>query len=144
MNKTVQTTGLSAALLIAVLGCGSSTSNPFGQLDGAQNAAISDACQCFTALEYSNESECEAALEVSYTTTERACIEDVYRTYNAELAPNSACRLTALDAGVDCFSEVSDCNATAVQACIGAIGDAFAECPEIPQAVQDAIEACSP
>ncbi|MCA9534535.1 MAG: hypothetical protein KC593_12680 [Myxococcales bacterium] len=144
MNKTVRTTGLSAALLLALLGCGSSTSNPFGQLDGAQNAAISDACQCFTALEYSNAAECEAALEDSYTATERACLEEVYRTYNAELAPNTACRLAALDVGVDCLNDVVDCNATGVQTCIGDVGDAFTECPAIPQAVEDALDACTP
>lgn len=144
MNKKLLGAGVGVLLgALGTLGCGSDTpANLYTQLNNTQEDAVALLCECFAAAGQPDEATCLAEFGNEDTTTEQACLAEVYATYRSEALPATECELAVFDDAADCINDVVACDETAIGACFDAADAATDACPELPPAVETAIEAC--
>ena len=128
---------------LGTLGCGSDTpANLYTQLTNNQADAVALLCECFEAVGATSEAECITEFGDEDSATEQACLAEVYATYRTEALPAVECQMDAFDDVADCVNDVVACDETAIQDCFEAADTAFDACPELPAAVETAVEAC--
>lgn len=128
--------------VVSLSACGDGSANLYTQASNAEASAVAVLCECFEVVGADSEAECVADFGDDATPAEQACVEGVYETYRAEALEHTRCQLGVFDDAVDCLNDVAACDETAVEACFMAAGTGSDACPELPQAVDDAVEAC--
>jgi len=132
-----------AASMLGVVGCGDSgSSNLYDVLASSESDAIAALCECFELNEFTSTAECISDFDEPASATEIACSREVYETNRAALQPEADCQNEALNDGERCLNAVNACDETAHEACFDSVEVVLEACPEPPQSIQDALEAC--
>ena len=144
MNKKILGAGVGLLVgALGTLGCGSDTpANLYTQLTNVQDDAVATLCECFEAAGEASEAACLAEYGNDDTAAETACVAEVYATYRAEALDTTQCELDAFADAQRCLDNVVACDRTAIGACFDATDTALEACPELPAAVETAIDAC--
>lgn len=142
MNKNLIKRGCTLAAMLALAGCGDSSSNLYTSVTRTQAAATEALCECFDALGFATAVECGQEYSSGHTPAQAACLEMAYETHQEELQPSVDCELRALSATEGCINAVAACDEIALQACLDSFDASTDACPETPQAAQAAVVAC--
>ncbi len=97
------------------------------------------ACDCYETLEYETREACVADQETPSAMTS-SCIREVYADNQDALDPSFSCLELA-------YREVNDCLRSAMCSelndCVVMLAG-IEECPDVPEALQDQLDACDP